>query len=194
MKGASSHYFWDACVFIRYLKGDRSAELFSDISQHLEDAKAGKTAIYYSTMSIVEVRPSFLGGAGYGDFDAFLADFEGAFFGVDPTPDIMRWSAIVHDISYPCPTGGKDGVLTTPDAIQFMSAVYLREVGGVPDIIFHTFDNGKGTTAESEGKKTVSLLEFEKWVAGIPKNSQTKRICDLPRSKPVHPLPDMFSV
>lgn len=191
MKGTTSSYFWDACVFIRYLKGDRTAELYDDICQHLGEAKAGSTVIYYSTVSIVEVRPSFLGGAGYGSFDDFLADFEGVFRSVDPTPDILRWSAVVHDISYPCPTGGKDGVLTTPDAIQLMSAVYLREIGVAPDLTFHTFDNGKGRTAESGGSKTVSLLEFEKWVSGIPKNPQTSRICNLPRSKPFHTSPKL---
>lgn len=186
-----NRFFWDACVFIRFLVGDRSADCYGDIVQHLEDAKAGKTVIYYSTISIVEVRPTFLGDAGYGSFDDFLADFEGAFAPVEPTPDILRWCAVAHDIKYPDPNGGKDRVLTTPDAIQLLSAVWAKEVGKMPDLIFHTLDGGKGRTVESKHQRTVSLLEFEKFVDGIPANPYTPKICQLVRSKPHHPSPKL---
>lgn len=187
-----SHFFWDACVFCRYLAGDKSAECYHDIAQHLADVKAGKTIVYYSTISIVEVRPRFLGNAGYGSFGDFLKDFEGQFLPVDPTPDILQWCAVVHDIGYPNPNGGKDRVLTTPDAIQLLSAVWAREVANIPDLVFHTFDDGKGRTAESNKEPTVSLLEFEKFVDGIPSNPYTPKICALPRKKPLHPSPQFI--
>lgn len=179
-------------MFIRYLIGDRSADCYYDIAQHLKDVKAGKTAIYYSTISIVEVRPSFLGGAGYGSFDDFVDDFAGTFLPVEPTPDILRQCAVVHEISYPNPNGGKDRVVTTPDAIQLLSAVWAKEVAKIPDLVFHTFDDGKGRTAESGQQSTVSLLRFEEYVDGIPSNAYTPKICELKRSKPHHPAPNMF--
>lgn len=178
-------------MFIRYLIGDRTAECYRDIVQHLEDVRARRTTIYYSTISIVEVRPSFLGGAGYGSFDDFLDDFEGTFLPIEPTPDILRWCAVVHDIKFPSPNGGKDRVLTTPDAIQLLSAVWAKEVAGISNLTFHTFDEGKGRNAESDNCRTVSLLEFERFVDGIPSNPFTPRICELRRAKPQHPAPSM---
>ena len=171
---------------MRYLEGKVEAECYRDVEQHLEDVTNGKTVIYYSAFSLLEIRPSFLHGAGYGTFDDFAADHEGTFLPVEVTPDILQWCGVVREIKYPNPNGGKDRVLTAGDAVQLMSAVWVREVA-VPDLVFHTFDDGKGRNVESDKEPTVSLLQFEKFVEGIPTNPHTPRICAMPRSKPFHP-------
>jgi hypothetical protein len=184
--------FWDSCVFCRYLEGDKNAECFADIEQHLDDVKSGKTRIFYSDITILEVRKSFLSNAGYGDFDAFVSDFEGEFQSVQIGPDILRACAEIRDFGYPNPNGGKDRQLTAGDAIQLVSASWLKEQF-IPDLIFHTFDDGKGRNIESDKLPAVSLLNFERFCQGIPRNSYTDDICALERTKPFHQSVSMFA-
>jgi hypothetical protein len=80
----------------------------------------------------------------------------------------------------------KDKTLGMADAIHLMTCVYVKEVMGVKDIKFHTMDDGKHKNAEGN---CVTLLNFEKWTKGIPKNPHTPRIIALPRSLPLHSEP-----
>jgi predicted nucleic acid-binding protein len=186
-----TNLFWDSCVLIRYLTGQNP--YYDDIKQYLDDARQGSVVIHVSTIAMAEVKPSHLTGKGYGDFNDFLDDFEGAFSLIEPSPDILRWCAVVRDFDYPNPAPDKNAkarALGLGDAIHLLSCVYAKEVMGVPDIVFHTMDDGK--TRNSEGK-CVPLLSFEKWVAGIPKNPHTPKICALPRTLPLHPEPALIT-
>jgi hypothetical protein len=161
-----------------------------DITQHINDAADGKTHIHFSTVALAEIKPSHLIQKGYGDINDFMADFEGAFSPISPTPDILAQSGSVRDISYPHPTvGEKDRVLGTADAIHLMSCVYVRDVLGIAKIVFHTLDAGKGKNWEGA---CVPLLTFEKWTVGIPKNPYVPKIVALKRELPTHPQASMF--
>jgi hypothetical protein len=184
-----AHYFWDSCVFIRYLESKRDAPLLLDIGQHIADVKAGKTQIYFSTIAMAEIRPSHLTQSGYGDFNDFMKDFQGSFLPIGPTPDIMSQVASIRDFKYPSPfSGNGDRILGIADAIHLMTCVYARNVLGIADIEFHTFDEGKGSNWEG---KCVPLIKFEEWTAGIPSNPYVHQICALTRRKPTHDSPQM---
>ena len=186
-----TNVFWDSCVFIRFLIGDTNAEHYWDIKQHIEDAKKGITIIHASTIVMAEVKPSHLTKSGYGDFNEFHRDLEGAVSFIDPTPDILQWCGVVRDFTYPNPNHtpkhpAKDKILGMADAIHLMTCVYAKEVMGVADITFHTMNDGKHKNAEGN---CVTLLNFEKWTNGIPKNPHTPRIVALPRLLPLHSQP-----
>lgn len=191
-----TNLFWDSCVFIRFLTGNKSTQYWADIRQYLEDSVSGTVAIFASTIVMAEVKPSHLTGGGYGNFQDFMDDFSGAFTFIDPSPDIMLGCAAIRDFTYPNPhksTGGtpaNDRSLGIADAIHLLTCVYVRDQLGISDIKFHTMDDGK--TKGVEGK-CVPLLSFDKWVNGIPKNDYTGKICALPRTLPLHPQPKLVS-
>lgn len=184
LKAIRVHYFWDSCVFIRYLLNEPGAELIRDISQHIEDARNGKIQIHFSTLALAEIKPSHLQKRGYGDAIDFLEDFKGAFAPIGPSPDIFVRSASIRDFSYPNPNGGRDRVMGTADAVHLITCLFARDELGMPDIVFHTLDDGKGKNWEG---KCVPLLTFEEWTTGIPKNRYVQEICRLPRQLPCHP-------
>lgn len=190
-----NNLFWDSCVFIRFLIGDQTAEHYWDIKQHLEDAKNGVTVIHASTIIMAEIKPSHLTSSGYGSFRSFQEDFEGAISFIDPTPDILQWCGVVRDFTYPNPNStakhpAKYKTLGMADAIHLLTCVFAKEVMNVPNITFHTMDDGKNKNAEGN---CVTLLNFEKWTNGIPKNPHTPRIVSLPRSLPLHSSPRLVN-
>ncbi|WP_422374883.1 type II toxin-antitoxin system VapC family toxin [Roseibium sp.] len=185
-----SNFFWDSCVFIRYLENNAGSDFINDISQFIADAQSGSARIYYSTLAMAEIKPSHLTLRGYGNFNDFLEDFESAFHAISPTPDVMAQAGSIRDFKYPNPNGGSDRILGTADAIHLTTAIYVRDVLGIEDLVFHTLDAGKGKNWEG---KCVPLLGYEKWTVGVPKNPYVKKICDLPRQKPAHPNPELFS-
>lgn len=181
------HLFWDSCVFIRYLTGE-PAEGVADIEQYLSDAVDGKVTINFSTIAFTEIKPQFLRKKQYGDINDFLADFEGAFSPISPSPDILARAGALRDPYYQHAV--KDPrVVGTPDAIHLMTCVHARDVLGLDGIVFHTFDDGKGRNWEG---KCVSLLSFQDWTTGLENNELVQSVVRLPRQKPCHPEPLLF--
>lgn len=184
MTDEPQHLFWDSCVFIRYLTG-QPPEGLSDIEQYLDDAVHGKARIYVSTVAFTEIKPQFLRRRDYGDINDFFRDFEGAFSLISPTPDIFSWAGALRDPMYHHATK-KPRVVGTPDAIHLMTCIYARDVLGLKDIIFQTFDDGKGKNWEG---KCVPLLSFHEWTSGLENNKLVQAVVKLPRQKPIHPEP-----
>lgn len=180
--------FWDSCVFIRYLIGDPSNECFKDIEKFVEDAKRGERNIYFSTVAYAEIRGQHL-RPGYGNVTDFFDDLGGSFFAIEANPNVMIATGELRSAQSVHPAHGKSRVIATPDAIHLMTCTYARDVLGVPDITFHTFDNGCGKTWEG---KCVPMLSFEEWFPKDDRSDRVKEVCALPREKPVHPLPGLF--
>jgi hypothetical protein len=185
-----NNYFWDSCVFIRYLTGSLGDKYFADICQHIDDVKAGKTQIHYSTIAFAEIKPSHLHIRDYGSIGAFFDDFQSAFSPIGPTPDILIRAGAIRDMLYSSPDGGKDRPVGTADAIHLMTCLYARDVLGIRDIVFQTLDEGKNGNHEG---KCVPLVTYEKWTVGLPKNQLVTDICNLARDFPVHPQAGLFA-
>lgn len=180
--------FWDTCVFIRYLAGDRKAACFEDIELFVEEAKQKKRKIYFSTLTFAEIKHEHFKGAGFGSISEFFRDMGSNFIPIEPVPNILICAGELRSVKTqnPYPKAETTRDLATPDAILLQTCVFIRDILGVDDIIFHTFDEGK---ARSANGKSVPLLGFENWYPSTNRPDCIKKVCSLRREKPLHPQP-----
>jgi hypothetical protein len=186
--------FWDSCVFIRYLTR-RPTELLADIDQYVSEARDGKYKIHCSTLVFCEIRPRFLKKRGFGTPTKFFSDFSAAFMPFDPNPNILSYAGSLRDHEPVNPGDPKIGEenkrsIGTPDAIHLATCLYLRDTAGVKDIVFHTFDEGKGKSWEG---RCVPLIGFERWFPPDRRIKEVADVCNLVRTRPKHPSPDLVT-
>jgi predicted nucleic acid-binding protein len=180
-------------VFYRYLTGV-PPELVDDIHRFIEDARKGERKIYASTIVLAEIRHAALRTKGFGTIEAFINDVRKGVLLIDPNPNIMIAAGRLKDCQSTNPSGdsrAKARVIGTADAIHLATCLHLRDTMGVKGIVFHTFDDGKGSTWEG---RCVPLLSFEKWFPENGRPACIDEVCGLDRVKPLHPVPNLFSV
>jgi hypothetical protein len=144
-------YFWDSCVFIRYLIGKDSDECYDDICQFVRDAKDKKIKIHFSSLVFTEIRPRYLLQSGRKSIQDFFDDLGASFYSIDPSPNILISAAHIKDAQAVNPGDPRMPpervrVVGTPDAIHLATCLYARDALGIADIVFHTLDAGKGPT------------------------------------------------
>lgn len=191
---SSDDLYWDACVFIRYLSGDSSAENYSDICQYVEDAKSGSRRIYASTITFAEIRQEHFNGSHVGSVTELFDDFGASFLLIDTTPNILIAAGELRSAKAVNPTAlnpPNQRVIGTADAVHLMTCLHARDVLGIENIVFQTFDQGKGTGHEG---KTVPIIGFERWFPETMRTERVKEVCSLIREKPVHPYPTMEGI
>lgn len=186
--------FWDSCVFIRYLT-ENPSELVGDIEQYIKDAREKRIKIHFSTIAFTEVRPRYLRPKGFGSAAQFFTELGSAFCPFDPNPNILSLAGLIRDCDPTNPTDPNVGEenkrsIGTPDAIQLATCLYLQDVCWLSDIVFHTFDQGKGKNWEG---KCVPLIGFERWFPSSGRTPQIERVCQLSRCMPKHPTPDLVT-
>ena len=184
--------FWDSCVFIRYLTEEPS-DYIDDIARYITDARNGNRKIYFSTIAYVEIRQRFLKRSGYDSIRKFFFDFGRAFLPIEPSPNILISAGEIRDITPINPSNATTDhprVIGTPDAIHLMTCLHVRDVLGVSDVVFHTFDKGKGRNWEG---KCVPLLEFERWYPTEMRSGHIDKVCNLTRTQPDYPEEDLLS-
>lgn len=180
--------FWDSCVFIRYLT-ENPRDYVDDIARYITDAKHGRRQIYYSTIAYTEIRPRHL--RPYQTIQRLFADWGRAFVPIEPNPNILINAGILRDANITNPGGeNHNRSIGGPDAIQLMSCVFARDVMGVSDVVFHTFDSGKNS---KRGEKSVPLLGFERWFLKEDRSEQIESVCSLTRTEPRYPDRDLLS-
>lgn len=187
------HLYWDSCVFYRYLTGV-PPELVDDIHRFVEDAKKGIRKIYCSTIGLAEIRQSALKRKNFGTITEFFDDLRKAVDLVDPNPNIMTMAGRLKDCTSVNPAGdtnAKPRVIGTADAIHLSTCLFIRDAMNVRGIVFHTFDDGKGSTWEG---RCVPLLSFEKWFPEKGRPACIEQVCGLDRCKPLHPNPSLFNI
>lgn len=185
------HMYWDSCVFFRYLT-NQPFDYVDDIHRFVCEARNGEHKIYSSSLVLTEVRQFALKASQHKSVADFFHDLRRAVFLVDPNPNILIKAGELKDIpsiNPGDPNANKRRVVGTADAIHLATALYLKEVRGISDIIFHTFDDGKGSTWEG---KCIPLLSFQRWYPE-PRKKIIEAICDLPRTAPKHPNGGLFS-
>jgi predicted nucleic acid-binding protein len=180
--------FWDSNVFIRYLIGDRNASYFEDIELFIDDAKRNKRSIYFSTITFAEIKQDHFKDIGFGTIHDLFHDLGANFIPIDPSPNILISAGELRSAKTenPYPKEQKSRELSTPDAIILETCLFVRDVLGVSDIVFHTFDEGKGATWAG---RAVPLLGFENWYPAEKRTDRVKKVCSLKREKPIHPQP-----
>jgi predicted nucleic acid-binding protein len=183
-----NNIYWDSCVFYRFLT-QKPFNFVDDISRFIEDAKKGTRKIYCSTIVLAEIRAEALKR---GNIQDFFASLKSAVNLVDPDPNIMIMAGQLKDSRAvnPGDIKGKARVVGTADAIHLATCIYLRDQLGISDVVFHTFDDGKGATWEG---KCIPLLSFERWYPAKTRTPIVGDVCDLTRCKPSHPEKGLFS-
>jgi predicted nucleic acid-binding protein len=186
MATSPRRFYWDTCVFIAYLADDRDAfgSIIDDIGQFLEESERGECVIYCSTITMAEITRHNCKVAS--DFDAFLTQWGGGIIPISPDPNTMRIASELRSAIY-LKTGG-ERKLHTPDAIHLASALTLIEAYGVALDEFHTFDMGKKRDPNGKG---VPLLGYETWCEKCAEDPLVKRVIDLKRCKPQHPVKEL---
>lgn len=183
---------WDSCVFIRFLT-KTPVEYLDDIEDFIREAQNKKRTIYYSTIALAEIRPSQFKTRGYGHIQDFFEDFAGAFEPINPDPNILAAAAQLRDAIPIHPSHdpkAKKRVIGIADAIHLMTCLYVRDTLDVRDVVFHTFDKGKGEAWEG---KCVPLIGFQDWFPNPAPRSPVANVCSLTRIEPAHPQPRLLS-
>jgi hypothetical protein len=186
------HLFWDSCVFIRYIINDVDAPHFNDIARFVDDAKARKRQIYYSTISLAEFRQEYFVGSKFGSIQDFFDDMGSACIPIEPNPNVMISVSELRSAKSTNPDNphASGRVIATPDAIVMMSALYARDALGIRDIVLQSTDEGKG---KNWSGRAIPIIGFEKWYPEATRTDRVKEVCSLSREKPIHPEPDMFA-
>lgn len=186
MVSSPRQYYWDTCVFIAYLADERDGfgSMVDDIGQFLADAQRCDCVIHCSTITMAEItrhncKPEK-------NFDAFLAQWGSGIVPISPDPNTMRIASELRSAIY-LKTGG-ERKLHTADAIHLATAITLTDAYGVTLDEFHTFDKGKKRDPEGKG---VPLLGFETWTEMCAEDPLVKRIIDLKRCMPQHPMMEL---
>lgn len=122
-----------------------------------------------------------------------MSDLGSAFVLTDPNPIIMSYAGVLRDhepVNLGNPKSGEPAKrsIGTPDSIHLATCIHLRDVLGVSDIVFHTFDEGKGKNWEG---KCVPIIGFERWFPPDRRPREIADVCSLTRTKPEHPSPDL---
>jgi predicted nucleic acid-binding protein len=186
------HIYWDSCVFIRYLT-ENPNDYLDDIARYITDARKGIRKIYFSTICYAEIRQRFLRKTKFPSIQQFFADFSGAFIPIDPNPNILIAAGEIRDVepvNPSDPSTDRHRVIGTADAVHLMTCLHLRDVLGVSEVVFHSFDAGRGSTWEG---KCVPIIGFERWYPPELRAGHIARVCSLPRSEPIYPEEDLLS-
>ena len=180
---APRHLFWDSCVLTRYLTGNPPG-YEGTLNKLVDDARGGKIKIWHSTILYAEVRPSQLKAGGFESMADLIDDMAGALFPIGPTPSVLMRAARLRDYSYlhhsPQKTE-KSRVLSVPDSIQLCTCLHVKEDRGVSDLVFCTYDDGKGSNYE---EKAVSLLRFHDYATAHQGDVDVAAVINLDRRPP----------
>lgn len=186
--------FWDTCVFIRYFVGDASQPHFSDICRFVEEARAGKRKIHFSTITLAEFNQNHFQGGDYGSVRDFLEDMGSACVPIEPNPNIMIASGELRSAKATDPgrpSKPTNRVISTPDAIMLMSCIYARDALGISDIVLHSTDEGKHPNWAG---KCIPIIGFDWWYPDATRTDRVKEVCSLAREKPIHPEPQLEGI
>jgi hypothetical protein len=185
--------FWDSCCFIRLVTRNPT-ELLGDMEHYIQDSRQGIVMIHYSTVAYTEMRPRYFVGSRYGTIEEFFAHWGSAFHPFDPNPNILIAAGRLRDAEpvnpFPKAVEPTNRRVGAADAIQLATCLFLRNIGN-DDIVFHTFDEGKGSTSH-EGKP-LPIIGFERWFPEGQRTQLVTDVCNLPRCKPEHPTPDLVT-
>lgn len=185
--------YWDSCVFYCLLTG-KPPQHQIDVLEILSDAKSGLAKIYCSTITYAEIRQQFLRPKGHLTINDFFKDLGSAVVTIDPNPNIMMAAGELRDAE---PTNPSDATtlnkrsIGIADAIHLQTCLYLRDVMGVRDIEFQTFDAGKGKTWEG---RCVPLLGFERWFPEATRTKRVRDVCAMSRKLPKSAQTSLFSL
>lgn len=146
MPGNTPVYYWDACLFLAWLKDEeRKAGEMDGVREVIDRSKRRELRVMTSVLTSVEVLSAKIPAG----MDTF---FKGMMKRVNQVSVDIRVASLAHDIrDHYIKSGSK--TVSTPDAIHLATAILYR----VDE--FHTFD-------ADGSRKSLGLLQLSGNVAG----------------------------
>lgn len=193
----SLNHFFDTNVLLRHANDDSGHEA-QDIDKILRESvgPGKKRNIWISSVLLAELRPSNFVPGKFESVDDLGAYIRSVATVVTPDFATMMRVARLRDLKWCRPNsqaGEKARQMTLGDAIHIASAIWVKEVVGVKDLEFLTFDDGKSDSDELDPEsKSLSLLRLEDYTDGMAGNADVRAAVMLRRIKPILSLQQSF--
>jgi hypothetical protein len=157
-------HFLHTSVLLRHASGD-SGEAERQIETILTKAVVAKRRVWISSILFAELRPSTFVPGRFATLFELTRYLRSLATVVTPDPNTMMRAARLRDANWRTPAGACQAdarTMSLSDAIQVASALWVKEVIGVPDLEFLMFD--ERSSNEARGGRRLSLLGLEDYV------------------------------
>jgi hypothetical protein len=183
----SDKHFLHTSVLLRHASGD-SGEAERQIETILTKAVVAKRRVWISSILFAELRPSTFVPGRFATLFELTRYLRSLATLVTPDPNTMMRAARLRDAKWRRPSGmaqrdEKPRPMSLSDAIQVASALWVKEVIGVPDLEFLMFEGP--SSKEAGGGRRLSLLSLQDYA----ENADASRdVMAAMRSTPIEPV------
>ena len=159
---------------MRHASGD-SGEAERQIETILTKAVVAKRRVWISSILFAELRPSMFVAGRFDTLFELTRYLRSLATVVTPDSNTMIRAARLRDAKWQTPAGArradeKPRSMSLSDAIQIASALWVKEVAGVPDLEFLMFD--ERSSNEGGGGTRLSLLGLEGYAESAPSRDE----------------------
>jgi hypothetical protein len=185
----SDKHFLHTSVLLRHASGD-SGEAERQIETILTKAVVAKRRVWVSSILFAELRPSMFVPGRFATLFELTRYLRSLATLVTPDPNTMMRAARLRDAKWQRPAGvpqadEKPRSMSLSDAIQIASALWVKEVVGIPDLEFFMFDDRRSNEA-GRGRR-LSLLGLKDYAENADASRDVMAAVRSTRIKPVLP-------
>ncbi len=185
----SDKHFLHTSVLLRHASGD-SGEAERQIETILTNAVVAKRRVWVSSILFAELRPSMFVPGRFATLFELTRYLRSLATLVTPDPNTMMRAARLRDAKWQRPAGvpqadEKPRSMSLSDAIQIASALWVKEVVGIPDLQFLMFDDWRPN--EAGGGRRLSLLGLRDYAENADASRDVMATVRSTRIEPVLP-------
>jgi hypothetical protein len=185
----SDKHFLHTSVLLRHASGD-SGEAEQQIETILTKAVVAKRRVWVSSILFAELRPSMFVPGRFATLFELTRYLRSLATLVTPDPNTMMRAARLRDAKWQRPAGmgqadEKPRSMSLSDAIQVASALWVKEVVGIPDLEFLMFDDWRSNEA-GDGRR-LSLLGLKDYAENGEASRDVTAAARSTRVEPVLP-------
>jgi len=185
----SDKHFLHTSVLLRHASGD-SGEAERQIETILTKAVVAKRRVWISSILFAELRPSMFVAGRFATLFELTRYLRSLATVVTPDPNTMMRAARLRDAKWQRPAGARQAdekpqSMSLSDAIQIASALWVKEVVGIPDLEFLMFD--ERSSNEGGSGRRLSLLGLEDYAENADASRDEMAAVRSTRVEPVLP-------
>ena len=189
----SDKHFLHTSVLLRHASGD-SGEAERQIETILTKAVVAKRRVWISSILFAELRPSTFVPGRFATLFELTRYLRLLATVVTPDPNTMMRAARLRDAKWQTPAGARQAgekprSMSLSDAIQVASALWVKEVIGMPDLEFLMFD--ERSSDEGRGGRRLSLLGLEDYAENV--DASVDEMAALQSTRVERPMPQRSS-
>src|ERR1700729_2808431 len=167
------HHFLHPNVFLRHASG-ASGEAEEHIENILTQAAVLKRRVWVSSILFAQLAPSMFVRGRFGTLHELTRYIRSLVTLVTPDPNTMLRVARLRDAKWQRPAEVREAdekprTMSFGDAIEIVSALWVKEAAGVTDLKFLMFDDWSSTDAKGGGR--LSLLRLQDYAQDARANS-----------------------